>query len=59
VAISAEIANGRDGILVVHLSGDRAWVTHFESDEGGDTYAYDPAWPGGPVEGVRFRYSSG
>jgi hypothetical protein len=59
LALSAEIAGGREGMLILHLTGDRAWVTHFESDEGGDTYALDPTWPGGPIEGIGFRLSNG
>jgi hypothetical protein len=59
LALAAEIDRGRSGMLIIHLTGDRAWVTHMESDEGGDTYAIDPVWRGGSIEGVRFRHSNG
>jgi hypothetical protein len=59
LALAVDIDSGKAGMLLVHVTGDRAWVTHFESDQGGDTYAFDPAHSGGPVDGIGFLLSNG
>jgi hypothetical protein len=59
LALIAEIDGGQGDLLLIHLTGDRAWVAHFESHQGGDSYAFDPTHPRSTVEGVAFRLSNG
>lgn len=49
---------GESGSVWVHLTGDRAWVTHFAQLGGVDSYCRDPGYDG-PDEMVGFLLSNG
>ncbi|WP_157369149.1 hypothetical protein [Zavarzinella formosa] len=49
---------GDNGAVWVHLTGDRAWVTHFTEMGGIDSYCRDAGY-GGPDEMVGFLLDNG
>ncbi len=53
LAIFLDRAGGESGAVWVHLSGDRAWVTHFTEMGGVDSYACDLEY-NGPDELIGF-----
>jgi hypothetical protein len=49
---------GESGMVWVHLTGDRAWATHFTQPGGVDSYCCDPGYTG-PDQMVGFLLSNG
>lgn len=49
---------GDTGSVWVHITGDRAWVTHWTTTAGADSYCFDPS-DSGPDRMVGFLLSNG
>jgi hypothetical protein len=49
---------GESGLVAVHATGDRAWITHFDELGGVDSYCRDVGYHG-PDEMVPFMLSNG
>jgi hypothetical protein len=58
LVITLDRDGGEAGSVWVHLTGDRAWVTHFVRLGGTDAYCRDPGYRG-PDEMVGFLLSNG
>lgn len=58
LAVFLERDGGEAGAVWVHLTGDRAWVTHFTELGGVDSYCREPE-SGGPDELVGFLLDNG
>ena len=58
LVVELERDGGESGSLLIHIAGDRAWVTHFTEPGGVDSYCRDAGYTG-PDQTVGFLLGNG